>query len=171
LDWRSFSEPKHVAKFVVMFIYIYIYFVFWLNKLLYHDISRGISVPSSRNYFSTWLEILHIPLSSSPWPGHNISCFAFIDQSTFCNQAQFSAGTVMDMIIDTESRCWPLKTGFTQSLTKSFKTANNDTFYLLLTPLTTTVPPCAAHFRVIYSWKYTWLKSDAFHTFVMGVAL
>ena len=103
---------------------------------------------------------------------HLVGYFYWFIKVPFRNEAQFSADTVMDMTIDNKSRCWPLKTGFTQLLTKPFKIANsNNTFYLFWSPLTITVPACTTNFMVIYSWKYMWLKSDAFHTFVMRVTL
>jgi hypothetical protein len=112
--------------------------------------------PSSRNYFSTWLEIGNT-FFGRPAPGL-VAISAVPPSATklhFHNQTQFSAGTVMNMIIYNESRCWPLKTGCTQSLTKPFKTtSNNDISYLLSPPLTMTVPPYAAHFKVMYSRKF-----------------
>jgi len=104
--------------YIYIYIYIYTYIVFWLNKLLYHDISSVISVPIIKE--------LHLDLTGNrntflgrPAPG--LLTISVVPPSVtkvpLCNQAQFSAVTVMDLIIDNESHCWPLKTGSTQSLT------------------------------------------------------
>jgi len=98
-----------------------------VNKLLHHDISSIICVPVIKE--------LHIDLTGNRntflgRPASGLVTISAVPPSVtkvpLGNKAQYSAVIVMHMTIDNESRCWPLRTGFTQSLTKPFKTATNN---------------------------------------------